>query len=104
MTHHAEGLSRLIDNPELIDAIKKDYRDADLDDADRAMLDFAVKLTESPCGCERADVEKLRGHGFSDADIHDIVQTVGYYAFVNRMACGLGVELEPYWEDASGGE
>jgi len=100
VTHHAEGLSRLIDDSVLIETIKKDYRRADLDAADRAMLDFSVKLTKTPCGCERADVERLRAHGLTDADIHDIVQTVAYYAFVNRMACGLGVELEPYWEDA----
>jgi uncharacterized peroxidase-related enzyme len=99
VTHHAEGLSRLTHDPELVAAVKTDYRTADLSDADTAMLDFAVKLTRAPCGCERDDVGTLRAHGFTDTDVLDIVQVVGYYAYVNRLACGLGVELEPYWKD-----
>jgi alkylhydroperoxidase family enzyme len=43
------------------------------------------------------DVESLRRVGFSDAAILDINQVTGYYAFVNRLADGLGVELEEYW-------
>ncbi len=58
------------------------------------MLDYAAKLTRTPGAMERADVETLRAAGFSDADILGIVQAVGYYAYVNRVADGLGVELE----------
>jgi len=61
------------------------------------MLVYAEKLTREPCTVSRADVEALREAGFDDPDIHDIAQTTAYYAFVNRMACGLGVELEPCW-------
>ena len=43
------------------------------------------------------DVDKLRGEDFSDAAILDINQITGYYNFVNRLADGLGVELESYW-------
>lgn len=46
-----------------------------------------------------ADVQALRAAGFSDVGILDIVQVVGYYAYVNRLADGLGVELEPFWDD-----
>ena len=45
-----------------------------------------------------ADVHELRGAGFEDADILDINQITGYFAFVNRLADGLGVELESYWD------
>ncbi len=45
-----------------------------------------------------ADVRRLREAGFEDADILDINQVTGYFAFVNRLADGLGVELEPYWD------
>lgn len=45
----------------------------------------------------KPDVETLRDHGFSDAAILDMCQITGYYAFVNRLADGLGVELESYW-------
>jgi uncharacterized peroxidase-related enzyme len=100
VTHHAEGLSRLTNDPALVEAVKTDYRTASLSDADRAMLDYAVKLTRGPCDCREDDVVQLRNHGFADADILDIVQVIGYYAYVNRMACGLGVELEPYWSES----
>jgi len=43
------------------------------------------------------DVDKLRGENFSDGAILDINQITGYYNFVNRLADGLGVELESYW-------
>ena len=62
-----------------------------------AMLDYAVKLTQTPWEMEREDVEKLRQEGFSDGAILDINQITGYYNFVNRLADGLGVELESYW-------
>jgi len=44
-----------------------------------------------------SDIDDLRDEGFSDADILDINQVTGYFAFVNRLADGLGVELEHYW-------
>ncbi len=59
------------------------------------MLDFVAKLTRTPQRMEAADVESLRSHGFDDLAIHDIVVVASYYAFVNRVADGLGVELEP---------
>ena len=45
------------------------------------------------------DVIALRSAGFSDAAILDINQVTGYYAYVNRLADGLGVDLEPFWAD-----
>ena len=61
------------------------------------MLDYAVKLTRDPGGMTRADAETLRDAGFDDAAILDICQVTAYYAYVNRLADGLGVELEQYW-------
>lgn len=78
-----------------MDALATDYRTASLAPADRAMLDYAVKLTRSPSRISSDDVERLRQSGFDDRAIHDICAITGYYAFVNRMADGLGVELEP---------
>ncbi len=63
------------------------------------MLDYAVKLTVTPWAVKKADIEALRGAGFGDSAILDICQIVGYYNFVNRLADGLGVELEKYWEE-----
>lgn len=58
------------------------------------MLDYTRKLTLSPKNVAEADVEALRVQGFDDRAIHDICAITSYFAFVNRMADGLGVELE----------
>ena len=63
------------------------------------MLDYVVKLTKEPCSVVEADVKALRESGFSDVAILDIVQVAGFYAYVNRLADGLGVELESIWEE-----
>ena len=64
-----------------------------------AMLSFAVKLTKAPARMDDADVEALRSAGFSDRDILDIVEVVGYYAYANRVADGLGIETESWIPD-----
>lgn len=58
------------------------------------MLDYALKLTRSPGEMVRKDAEALRSAGFDDRAIHDICAITAYFAFVNRIADGLGVELE----------
>ncbi len=63
------------------------------------MLEYAVKLTLRPWEMVEEDVIALRETGFNDAAILDINQVTSYYAYVNRLADGLGVELEPYWEE-----
>ncbi len=83
----------------MVEAIKTDYRQADLSPAIRAMLDYAYKLTLTPWEMVEADVQTLREHGFSDRAILDINQITGYYAYVNRLADGLGVPLEDIWEE-----
>jgi uncharacterized peroxidase-related enzyme len=79
----------------LADAIDRDWTAAGLDPRRTAMLDYAAKLTRTPGAMARADVAALRAAGFSDADVLAIAQVVGYFAYVNRIADGLGVQLEP---------
>lgn len=62
--------------------------------ADRAMLIYARKLTLAPASIGAQDIEQLRSNGFDDRAIHDICAVTAYFAFVNRIADGLGVELE----------
>ena len=62
--------------------------------ADRALLEYAEKLTRTPGAMTEADVLALRTAGFDDRAIHDSCAIVAYFAFVNRIADGLGVELE----------
>ena len=62
------------------------------------MLDYAVKLSLTPHAVTEADIESLRRAGFDDTGILDICQVVSYYNYVNRLADGLGVEMEDFWE------
>ena len=59
------------------------------------MVDWALKLTRSPGRMSEADLEPLRANGLDDRAILDLALVVAYYAYVNRLASGLGVELEP---------
>jgi alkylhydroperoxidase family enzyme len=61
---------------------------------ERALLAYADVLTQSPWKVTRTDVEALRHAGYDDPGIHDACAIVSYFAFVNRIADGLGVELE----------
>ncbi len=63
------------------------------------MLTYADKLTKTPWDMVEEDVKALRDVDFSDGAILDINQVTSYYAFVNRLADGLGVELEDFWEE-----
>lgn len=96
MTHHGESLRRLTDD-ELVARLKEDYSQAPLSATDRVMLDYVAKLTRSPASVVKADVETLREAGFSDRAILDVAQITAYFAFVTRLADGLGVAVEDYW-------
>ena len=65
-----------------------------LEGADRAMIRYAVKLTISPAAIEGKDIDELRAEGLDDLAIHDLCAVTSYFAFVNRIADGLGVNLE----------
>ena len=84
----------------LAEQLADDYRQASLSPADRAMLDYVVVLTREPWTLQPADIERLRTAGFDDRAILDMNIVAGYYAFVNRLAEGLGVPLEAFWDDA----
>lgn len=81
----------------LVDAVKSGRPSPLVSAADQAMLDFAIKLTQSPAAMRREDVEGLRASGFDDTAIHDIVQVTALFSYYNRLADGLGIEGEPDW-------
>jgi len=60
------------------------------------MLAYAEKLTLRPASVTREDVDALREAGFSDEDVLHVCEVTAYYAYANRIADGLGVELEPW--------
>jgi len=61
------------------------------------MLRYARQLTRHPATVKGSDVDRLRALGFDDGAVLDICQVVSYYNYVNRLADGLGVELEDSW-------
>jgi alkylhydroperoxidase family enzyme len=62
--------------------------------ADRSLIEYADRLTLAPGAIVASDVERLRAAGFDDRAIHDACAIVAYFSFVNRIADGLGVEIE----------
>jgi len=74
-----------------------DYTRFTLEARDRAMLDFATKLTLEPREMTAADVERLRDAGFDDDAVNDIVQVTALFNYYNRLADGLGIDSEPEW-------
>ncbi len=73
-------------NPLIADQVAMDWRKADVTERQRAMLGFAVRLATVPASVGEADLDALRGHGFTDEDIWDIGAITAFYAMSNRMA------------------
>lgn len=74
-----------------VQAVREDWRTAAITDAERAMLIHVEKLTRTPAAMTREDVEALRDAGYDDTAILQIHTIAGFFAYVNRMADGLGV-------------
>src|SRR5918994_6315521 len=91
MTAHGEALRGETHDDPFVESIKKDYTRVDLPPAERAMLDYSVKLTVAPSTASEEDVKKLRSHGFDDRDILDIVYVICLYNFNDRMADAMGI-------------
>jgi alkylhydroperoxidase family enzyme len=58
-----------------------------------------VRVTHQPASVGADEVELLRGHGWTDAAIHDAIQVVSYFNYVNRVADAVGIEDEPEWAE-----
>lgn len=83
---------------EQIARIATDFRTADLDDTTKAMLEFAVKVTEAASSVTPIDLDRLRDYGFTDEALFAIVEVVGFFNYVNRIADAFGVELDDFLE------
>ena len=86
----------MVKDEQLVAQLEEDYTQASLKPRDRAMLDHVVKLTPTPAFVAEDDGQTLRDAGFDDRDVLDIALITSYFAFVNRVADGLGVALEDY--------
>ncbi len=87
---HSAALRKLTGDPVLVDQLATNHAYAAVDAKERAMLDFAVKLTKESSACTEADVEALRDAGWNDEDVMDIAQVAAMFNFTNRLASGLG--------------
>ena len=79
-----------------VHAIARDWRAADLTIVDRALCQYAEKLTLRPSEMREDDVHALRRAGLDDAAIHDATQVIAYFNYINRVAEALGVERETF--------
>lgn len=77
-------------------ALAEDWRSAPLPPLDRALCEFAAKLTHHPSEMSPDDLETLRNQGLDEHAIHDAVQVIGYFNYINRVADALGVEPEEF--------
>jgi uncharacterized peroxidase-related enzyme len=95
MESHEQDLRSVVESDGQRQAVQDDYRAAGLPPREVALLDFAVKLTKSPSGVRREDLDALRGQGYTDEQLADAVHCIGYFNFINRVLDGLGVDPEP---------
>jgi uncharacterized peroxidase-related enzyme len=91
MTAHGEALRSESQDDQLVEGVKQDYTRLELSASERAMLDYAVKLTVAPSTATEQDIETLRSHGFDDRDILDIIYVICLYNFNDRMADATGI-------------
>lgn len=102
MIHHRRGLrhqwnNRKVstsDQDKFLEQLERDPALIETSESDRVMLNYCVKLTVKPASISKGDVERLSESGFDSLAIHDICAITAYFAFVNRIADGLGVEIE----------
>lgn len=92
---HGQALRQMSGDPQFGEMLVFNYRVADLDTRQRAMLDYAWKLTKTPHDINEGDRQGLRDAGFSDQDIFDITDTTGFFNYTNRMAHGLDMMPNP---------
>ena len=74
-----------------------DYRQANLSPRERALCDFAVKLTREAASIRETDIDALRAEGLSDTNVSDAIQVIGYFNYITRVADGVGIDDEPEW-------
>jgi uncharacterized peroxidase-related enzyme len=91
MTAHGEALRAESQDDQLVEGVKGDYTRLALSAAERAMLDYAVKLTVMPSSASEEDIKTLRAHDFDDRDILDIIYVICLYNFNDRMADATGI-------------
>jgi uncharacterized peroxidase-related enzyme len=94
---HGAAVRALSGDPALGELMVMNYRAARLDARQRAMLDFAYKLTAEPWTVEEDDRDRLRKAGFSDRDIWDISAVTAFFNMTNRVASATDMRPNPVY-------
>ncbi len=95
LTAHGAAVRQLSGDPALGEMLAMNRRVADLPARQRAMLDFAVKMTEASHAIEETDRAALRDRGFSERDIWDIASVASFFNMTNRMASAVDMRPNP---------
>ncbi len=95
LTAHGQAVRELSSDPVLGEHLAMNYRVADVTTKQRAMLDFAVLMTENSAKIEEPDREALRAVGWSDRDIWDIANVTGFFNMTNRVASATDMQPNP---------
>jgi uncharacterized peroxidase-related enzyme len=87
---HGAALREALGDPVLADRITLDHRRADLDERQRAILDYAAKVTRTPTDCDQDDLARLEGLGLTREEVWDVAEIAAMYNFTNRLAMATG--------------
>jgi uncharacterized peroxidase-related enzyme len=96
---HGAILSSKFFSAEQVEAMTHDYRNADLEPAEVAMMAYAEKIARNAYKVTPEDIDGLRAHGFSDADILDIALTAAARSFLSKVLDAVGAEPDDWYMD-----
>jgi uncharacterized peroxidase-related enzyme len=91
---HAEFLRRVTLDENLIEALRADYKQAPITEAEMVMCDYVVQLTKDATKIHPAHHEKMRANGFDDTAILQITLIASWFNYINRVADALGIGRE----------
>ena len=95
INHHGEALNHFWKNDSRLKSFIKDFKNADLSDADLALCEYARDLTSNPSSINKdKHIAQLNKHGIEERALLDAALVIAYFNFVNRLVLGLGVQLE----------
>jgi uncharacterized peroxidase-related enzyme len=94
VAHHSAAMKRYVSDDRLVGQLAEDFGSAKLGPKERAMLEYATKLTKKPSSLTERDLQSLRKVGLVDEEILHVALVASYFNFVNRLVSGLGVSIE----------
>lgn len=90
--HHTGGMATHLKSSERAQRIAHNYREVELSDRERAICDFAVKVTEIPDRMHDSDFQLLRDAGLDDEEIFEVLEVAAFFSFSNRLATPLAIK------------